>query len=391
MNDHHEYAFIDESGDPSLEIEKDGVSNYYVIGAILISGVANLANCRKEANQIRLNHFGIGEIKSSSVGKNIKKRKTILNDLNKLPLRFYAFVLDKKNIYKDSGLKFKKSYIKYSHGRLYKRLYKSFTNLHIVADEHGHPEFMDSFKLYLEKNYQQNLFDHKDFSFSNSNEEILIQIADFLSGSVQRIFSKKDPRDTFNEFSDITIMLEKWPPSSENLDYMEGLESKEKFDNTVAQQGIMQARSFIDSSSSGKDEDIESQVETVRYLLYKYELNPYDYISTKEILNHLNQTRDAVLKEHRFRSHVIARLRNSGVIIASGSNGYKLPSCSKDMDTYVSLVNTQTIPYLKRLSFARRQLILATKGNYEIIPKEKYPELLKCIESIEDDDFEQLH
>mgnify|MGYP001343427301 CR=1 FL=1 len=389
MHQHHEYAFIDESGDPSLEIEKDGVSSYYVIGAILISGDDNLALCRQLAETVRQTNFGEGEIKSSSVGKNIKRRRVILNDLSKLPLVFYAFIIDKQNIYKDSGLKFKKSYIKYSHGRLYKRLYKSFSSLHVVADEHGHPEFMESFKLYLKKNYQRNLFDHEDFSFANSTSEILLQIADFLSGSVQRIFSGKDPRDVFNEFSAITIMLEKWPPSADSLGFMEGLETSEKFDNIVAEQGIMHARSFIDAPSSVDNEEIESQVETVRYLLYKYELNPYGYVSTKEILNHLNQTREAELKEHRFRSHVIARLRNNGVIIASGSNGYKLPNCSTDMDTFVSLVNTQTIPYLKRLSYARRQLILATKGGYEIIPKEKYPDLLKCIESIEEEDFEQ--
>lgn len=391
MKNNHEYAFIDESGDPSLETEKVGVSSFYVIGVILISGDDNLAMCRKQAEEVRQANFGRGEIKSSAVGGNTKRRRIILNDLCRLPIRFYAFVIDKKNIYKDSGLKFKKSYIKYSHGRLYKRLYKSFSKLHVVADEHGHPEFMDSFKLYLQKNYQQNLFDHEDFSFANSSAEVLIQAADFLSGSVQRIYSGKDPRDVYNEFSDITIMLEKWPPSTDSLGNMERLEPVEKFDNIVAEQGIMQARYFIAASSPEDDDENESQVETVRYLIYKYELDPFGYVSTKEILNHLNETRGVELKEHRFRSHVIAQLRNNGVIIASGSNGYKLPNCSKDMDTFVSLVNTQTIPYLKRLSLARRQLRLATKGDYEIISKEKYPELHKCIESIEDDDFEQLH
>ncbi|MFA6283430.1 MAG: DUF3800 domain-containing protein [Desulfurivibrionaceae bacterium] len=391
MNDHNEHVFIDESGDPSLAIDKEGVSEYYVVGAVLISGDTNLAKCRKEAEIIRQNYFGKGEIKSSAVGRKIEKRKKILSDLSRLPLRFYAVIIDKKNVYQDSGLKFKKSYIKYIHGRLYKRLYKTFTNLHIVADEHGHAEFMDSFKLYLEKNYQKNLFDKEDFSFSKSNEEILLQVVDLFTGSVQRIFSEKDSREVFNEFSSITIMLEKWPPSAASLDYMEGLTTEERFDNIVAQQGIMQARSFIDSALQEEDEEVESQVETIRYLLYKYELNPYEYVSTKEILNHLNQKRDEELKEHRFRSHVIARLRSSGVIIASGSNGYKLPNCSKDMDTFVSLVNTQTIPYIKRLAVARRHLMFATRGDYEIIPKEKYPELLRCIESIEEDGFEQLH
>ena len=385
-----EYVFIDESGDPSLETEKDGVSEFYVVGAVLISGKKDLDLCRKKTIEIQTNHFNKNEIKSSSVGKNIERRRKILCFLNKLNLKFYAFIVDKKNIYKDSGLQFKKSFIKYIHGRLYKRIYKSFCNLHIVADEHGHPEFMASFKKYLKKKYPQTLFDHNDFSFGKSVDEPLLQVVDFFTGSVQRVYSKKDPPDVLNEFSKITIMLEKWPPSSENINFMEGIDTEEKYDQIIALQGIIQARSFVDAAIYLNDEELDAQVETIQYLLYKWELNPYVYVSTKEIIEFLNEKREIELTEHRFRSHVIAKLRNFGVIIASGTNGYKLPNCSKDIETFVALVNNQTIPYLKRLSVARRQLLLATKGGYEIISEYKFPELLKCINAIDEKNFDTV-
>ena len=58
-------------------------------------------------------------------------------------------------------------------------------------------------------------------------------------------------------------------------------------------------------------------------------------------------------------------------------------SSTSDIDTFVSLVNGQAIPYIKRLAVARDQLMLASLKEYEIVPADRYNELHRCIKSME--------
>lgn len=56
------FAFVDESGDPSLHTEKQGVSRFFVVCSILVDE-ENLSECYEKAEYFRAKHFQTGEIK----------------------------------------------------------------------------------------------------------------------------------------------------------------------------------------------------------------------------------------------------------------------------------------------------------------------------------------
>lgn len=384
-----QFAYVDESGDPNLDLTKQGASPFYVITAVLVD-----AGRRDEliayADQIRAAFCGNGELKSSAVGGDFQRRRDILTALLKADFKFCAFVADKSEIDQNSGLQYKRSFIKYLHGRLYKRLYRAFSALHVIADEHGRSEFMESFRVYLRERYQKELFDHEDFSFVPSENCSLVQVADMIGGTLLRAYAGRDPIEILDCLANAAIIIERWPPKADRGDVTTGLEDDERFDFLVAQQSIMLARDFINTHDESEAPDAEAQVAALRYLLFRYELDASAYIHAQPILDHVNSTREEALSLQSFRMNVIAQLRSSGVIIASSNSGYKIPSTSKDINDFVTLVDGQALPYLERLAIARRHLYVASKGEYDMVQADKYPKLSKCLKSLEAGQFEDL-
>lgn len=393
MNDYGQpvqYAYVDESGDPHLDLTKPGTSRFYVVTAVLVDEKRK-GDLTARVDSIRSRFFGTGEMKSSGVGGKAKRRRDILTALVDAGIRFCALVADKSQIDRDSGLQYKRSFIKYLQGRLYKRLYHAFTSLHILADQHGSSEFMKSFHRYLQERYRNDLFDHADFSFVASHDTPLVQAADVIGGSLRRVYADQDAAELLEVLSGAAVIVERWPPSTELADVVTGLEEHERFDHLVAQQGIVLARDFIHNHVGIDDPDTESQVEALHYLLYRYELEPTSYIHAQPILDHVNSCRDEVMSLQSFRTNVIAKLRTDGVIIASSNKGYKIPNTTADIADFVSLVEGQALPYLKRLALAQGHLLLASQGDYDIVSSKKYPELSECLRSLEKGQFEQMH
>lgn len=378
-----QYAFVDESGDPHLDIDKAGVSKFYVVTALLVDD-SHREQLIRDVSAVKAAYFGDGEMKSSGLGKNFDRRRSLLSSLTEVGVRYCAVVADKSQIDPNSGLQYRRSFIKYLQGRLYKRLYRSFSSLHILADEHGRTDFMEGFKLYLEARYQKELFDHEDFSFVPSEDHVLIQAADIIGGSLYRLYSERDPPELFDIIAPGAIIIERWPPASDHRDIVAGLPDQERFNHLVAQQGVMLAREFINDNGDNMEPDVEAQLEALRYLLYRYELDPDEYVHAEPILQHVNASREEELSIQSFRTNVIAKLRSDGVIIASSSKGYKIPNTVGDISDFVSLVEGLVLPYIRRLSLARQHLLLSSQGMYDIVPTEKHGKLAACLRSLED-------
>ena len=376
-----QHAYVDEAGDPHLSLEKAGTSEFYVVCAVLVDE-NNAPHLARRLDEVRGEHFGPSEMKSSGVGGNTQRRGKLIISIVNAGVKFYAIIVDKKKIDKDSGLQWKTSFIKYLHGRLYKRLYRAFSNLRVYADAHGSPEFMDSFKKYLEGRYQGHLFEKQIFAMVKSEDEVAVQAADIIAGTLLRVYSGKDSKELVAALTPATILIERWPPDASMPDVVSGIPDEEKYDHLVAEQGVMLARQHITSNADTNDPDAESRVEALRYLLYRYELDPSVYVEAKTVLDHVNLTREEVYSLQAFRSNVIGRLRSEGVIIASSNQGCKIPNSASDMHEYVSLVDGQAVPYLERLAVARNHLKFITTGEYDIVDSNKFPKLRKCLDAL---------
>jgi len=128
------------------------------------------------------------EISSKRIGPDHKRRVKFLEPLQNLPFGYYALVINKDRIPKDSGLRFKRSFYKYINRMLYERLAKGGQNLRIIAGQVGGPDFTDSFRSYPDAYGLPSLFHDCQHTFADSASTPLIQLADLIARSLAYCF-----------------------------------------------------------------------------------------------------------------------------------------------------------------------------------------------------------
>ena len=97
------HAYIDESGAYGFDFSKEGNSTHFIITAVTVkeSDIPQV----EEAVKKMIIDFGFknGEIKSSKIKSNNKRRTSIISELIKLPVKAFVLVVDKRKIYKDGS------------------------------------------------------------------------------------------------------------------------------------------------------------------------------------------------------------------------------------------------------------------------------------------------
>jgi len=378
-------AYLDEYGNTDLETSKEGASTYFIITAVIINKDDEKA-IEGEAVDIQKQYFPNGEIKSNRVGRNDNRRIEVLNALKRLKFRFYALAIDKREINKNSGLIYKKSFLKFLNGQLYRKLYRTFPQIKVFADEVGSSEFMAGFCSYVEKKYIYDLFLRAEFQFSKSEEKPLIQVADFISGSLARVFDPQKISENAEEIlsilNDKTISIDEWPPQIYLYhDAQKGI-SENVFDSTVREQSVYQAKLFLRRFMESEEEKVILQIETLKYLLYNLQfVNSKEYVTTAKIISMLDSDSSLDISEYYFRANIIARLRDEGVIIAASSKGYKIPSSVADIDDFLDHQNTIIQPMLERIQKVRESIRLASRGDLDIVDNEEFAYLKKVLDA----------
>ncbi|MFN8209261.1 MAG: DUF3800 domain-containing protein [Bacteroidales bacterium] len=378
------YAFADEFGNNSFDFEKQG--SHFIVGSVIVSE-EDLDNLKTQVEAIRKKHFQTGEMKSQLVATNHPRRIKILKELLELNFSIYSVIIDKRKLYGE-GFRHKSSFYKYTNGLVYKELFKTFPDLILTVDEHGNNDFMRGFKKYVYRNHIPSLFAQSDFSFGKSPEGILIQLADFIVGTLGYSYDelkKSNESATFLELLRPKITsLNHFPAEFKLLQHEEDKEDL-LYNEAIAKLAFNKAKEFIDRSGATSQEQSD-QINCLRLLLlYFTSFSHKKYVSTKEIIQHLQVGRNDELKEHYFRTKVIAKLRDSGVLIASSSSGdrkgYKLPSCVNDLHKFVNHGNKMIIPLLNRIKVCRDSIKLVTMNKIDILDQPEYRDLRALIES----------
>jgi len=370
----NQIAYVDEYGNFGYDFDKKGVSTHFIVTSIIVDE-NKLQEVEFQLEIIRKQYFQTGEIKSSYVGSNDLRRIKILEKLSKIDFHIFSIVIDKRNL-KSEGLKYKQSFFKFLHSLIDRELFKVFPDLKIVADEHGSKKFMTGFIKYIQKNHIPDLFNQADFRFSNSKSDLMVQLADFITGTFGFCFDDKRLSPIRNEFlrtlKNKIIELRFWPNNYYPFAYEPQKDFKD-FDITIANLGINLAKQFIQKKENKKSPAEIDQVNCLRYLLFYFQnINPTQYVSTYELMHHINSWRANNMSIHYFRSKVIAKLRDWGVIIASCNLGYKLPSNQVDLYDYVNHSNTYIQPMIGRLIKCRNKVRLATKNRIDILDHDEF-------------------
>ncbi len=374
-------AFADEFGNNSFNFESQG--SHFIV-ATVICKTDNLEKVKEGIDLIRKNHnFQTGEIKSSGVGPNYARRKRILQDISKLDISVYAVIVDKRKLF-GKGFEYKKSFYKYINNLTYKELFRTFPRLELYVDEHGGNEFMKEFKKYVERNHQPNLFSGSEFNIQNSKQSYYIQLADFIAGTLGYIYDETKKSEHSSDFEEllnpIISSLNFFP---KELTFKEVAETNidETFDPQIAEVSYLRIQKFLDTNS-GTDQQKTDQINFLKLLLLFQRASVKNkYITTKEIFGHLNQSRQEKLKEEYFRTKIVGALRDNGVLIASSRDGYKIPTCSKDLNNFVNHGKRIILPMLNRIREARDVIRLATGNDLDLLNTEEFKELKRLLDN----------
>ena len=371
------YAFIDEYGQFGWDLDKKDVSSCFIITAIIVSE-SSLNQFTQGAERIRKRYFQTGEIKSSKVANNVDRRKRILKDLSDLHFNVFSVVINKQACLDNmnlKGLKYPKPFYKFMNNIVHKELRHSFEKLTIIADEIGNNDYMKSFCKYVDERQDiANLLGEANFSFQGSTNDVGIQVADFISGTLGRIYdsNKEDyyGNDYFKIIEPQVIRIEQYPKTFELFSVDDSAMTSE-YDKDIARLCFSRAVTYInnnDSMSVEEDEYNKARVLVLKYLLFKFMNNDNrGYISTNELILQLEYTGLGSVSDQVFRSKIIGKLRDSKVIIASSNRGYKIPSKLKEIMDYVKHDARVVMPMLSRLNNCRDLVKMNTLNQIDLL------------------------
>ena len=381
------YAFTDESGSHGWEFDKKDVSTHFIICAIIVES-SEIDNLRENLEKIRKKYFQTGEMKSSRVAKNHKRRIKILSDLLKLNFTIFPVVFDKTECFNMQGLLYKKTFYKFMNNIVYKELRNGFEKLTVVADEIGTSDYMKSFIKYIKgKEDIPNLFGEADFLFHNSKNDVLIQLADFMAGTLSFSFDKnkmsEEAPDYYKILQPKIIRLMMYPKRYDNY-ILDTSSITEDYDYDVAKICFRQAANFMKKHENSDDKEIIIQKIELEYLLFRFMNNDKrGYIPTKELINQLKYTKNEKIPTSTFRLKVICKLRDSGVIIASSPKGYKIPSKKSELYDFINHGVSVAIPVMERMKKCREIVKFGTNGEIDLFDHTEYNSLKKFFDEAE--------
>lgn len=380
MNKERIYAYVDEFGAYGFDFNKDHVSTHFIVAAAIVNEI-DKEQVISSVEKIRKQYFQNGEMKSRQIGSNHKRRKTILDQLLLLPIRYIILVVDKEKIFENGGLRKSKSvFYKFLNEHLYQTLRNSYSNVCISADETGNNEYQQSFISYIKKKTnatQLSLLDESAFGFDNSKQNVLIQVADVIAGSIAYNFDRKkkliaDGNDYVTYIAQKTNMIKHFPRKFEEM-----IEDTASFKTGEDDPQIMsicyrKAASVLQELENKDNDDYKVQFLVLNYLLFRFTSNSTrTYISTDELKHFLCDNGFEIKSDQTFRNKVIGKLRDRGVILASSKKGYRIPKCTKDIENYINHDKNVILPMIDRLKKCYEGIKTGSNGEIDLLEEEK--------------------
>jgi len=374
-------AYIDESGTNELDTSKPGVSHLFICVAIVVDEPKK-ATCEDAVRWMSKEFCGGAEIASKRIGGDHKRRLKHLEIIKSLPFGYYALIINKERILKDSGLSHKRSFYKFINRMLYDRLKKSGKSLSIIADQVGGKDFMDSFAPYLEEHGMPTLFQNWTHSFADSSQTPLIQLADLVAGTLAYCFDSAKKCSYSSQFRELLRPCEAgiqcWPlsldinPSVSN----QSSEIGDTFRNAMSKRVV----DFINENEDSDDVDRKMQVITLNNLLFaaRFEEREKQAVVSDKLIAKLQAEGFDELGKQAFQSRIIGKIRDEGIILAGASDGYRLALSIEDVRDYLDHDRNVIEPMLSRMVKARESVLVDTARGHDILDDINY----QCLRSI---------
>ena len=359
-------AFIDESGSFGFDFTKEGTSLYYVVCAVIVDN-KSIPAIENKVTELRNTLFGGKEMKSSSIGSNHSRRAKVLTELQLLDFQIIIMIADKRRFYEDSPLtEYKSVFKKFLNQRLYDSMYLAYPKLKIIEDEYGTDEFQQGYRRYVQEHRPaSNIFNDYDFDYADSKSSCIVQIADIIAGSVMQHLHDAGAPDVLRIFQGRLTDVVKFP--EDHKIYKPSTKPTE-YDKAIYQLACKCATDYINEHKNSEEEEIRLRSLFLRLLLYNVRMySSTRYVHSGEIVQELSRLTDKrVTKDFLYR-RIIAPLRDDGVLIASSTHGYKIPTKAADIAAYVNQTASVVGPMLSRIGMCRSQIQKATDSGLDIL------------------------
>lgn len=387
-------AYIDEYGAFGFQFDKPNCSSHFIICAIIMEE-NEIPSTEEGLERIRKKYFQTGEIKSSKVKGNHRRRKIILDEIMKLPFHVYLYVVDKRKIFENSGLRYKQPFYKYLTNQVYEELRVNFRELNIVADEIGTNEFKQSFYDYTKSKQKVTRtlfgeeFGESDINLVNSKSSLLNQLADFVAGCFAYCYDEqKIPSSRgyhYNRILQSKVNRIKLFPETIETFQIGSSAAAINYDVNIAETCFRKAKVYVERNKTSEEPEIRQRVIILEYLLFRFMNNSSrKYIPTQELINQLEYAGYPKCSILTFRNKIIAPLRDAEVVISSSKNGYKIPSTEEELCAFVNHGKTIILPMLSRLKKCNDVIATGTNGRIKLFDKAEYSELRALLEDNED-------
>lgn len=382
MNIVDKLAFIDETGDESLNLEQNNISSHYIITGLLID--ANRHNeVEEHFKKVKDQYFGNSkEMKSSNRRMDDQKRGEIIEELIRAEFSIYVLVIDKSKL-TSTGFQFPKSFIKNLYNRLYSNIMDDFHHVYVKADQIKSRSFMNEFTTYIDKHQKDSLFKTWDFEFVDSQSDVCVQAADFISGTIARGYEKKISKDKHHEYMGIFKkrlgLFWQFPEPYRSYTHGKCEVTYDADDIKIEKRAYAEAYRFLEEKLNGKDLKVREQVICLQAIIsHSYCWDSNDWIQTKELRNILRNELGE-FDEQKLRG-VIGKLKDANVLIASRrKGGYKLPTCKADLYEFIDTQNSKIGPMINRVRKAREVVQRAT--GVDILDVPSYINLKNAIDA----------
>lgn len=183
--------FIDESGDAGFKIGR-GSSSYFVISLIIFDDELEAEETALKIKKPRkqLNKKDIFEFKFNKCNRVFKER--FLEEVRNCKFRVRSIVVDKRKVYSTHMREFTNDFYGFSLRMVLQHNNDTIQNAKIRIDGSGERRFRKQLTLYLRRQLNSTSKRvRENMRFGDSRQNVLIQLADMVAGSIRRSFEAK--------------------------------------------------------------------------------------------------------------------------------------------------------------------------------------------------------